>query len=78
LRARAGERIARASGGAGFWADVEWIACADGKWRPTQPGLCPLAAGVSGRVGKLRGYGNAIKPQVAQFFIESYLEVIGE
>ena len=30
----------------------------------------PLAHGVPGRVGLLRGYGNAIVPQVAQAFIE--------
>jgi DNA (cytosine-5)-methyltransferase 1 len=33
-----------------------------------------LAHGVSGRVGRLRAYGNAIVPQVAQTFIEAYLE----
>jgi DNA (cytosine-5)-methyltransferase 1 len=30
--------------------------------------------GVSGRVGRLRGYGNAIVPQVAAKFIRSYIE----
>lgn len=35
----------------------------------------PLAHGVSGRVGLLRGYGNAIVPEVAQAFIEAYMEV---
>jgi DNA (cytosine-5)-methyltransferase 1 len=30
--------------------------------------------GVSGRVGLVRGYGNAIVPQVAQAFIEAYLD----
>jgi DNA (cytosine-5)-methyltransferase 1 len=33
-----------------------------------------LVDGVSGRVGRLRGYGNAIVPQVAQTFIEAYLD----
>jgi hypothetical protein len=28
-------------------------------------------------VVRLRGYGNAIVPQVAQAFIESYLDIIG-
>lgn len=32
----------------------------------------------SSRVVQLRGYGNAIKPQVAQVFIEAYLQVIPE
>lgn len=35
----------------------------------------PLAHGVQGRVGLLRGAGNAIVPQVAQAFIEAYLDV---
>ena len=30
--------------------------------------------GVSGRVGRLRGYGNAIVPQVAAVFIRAYME----
>lgn len=51
------------------WADVIWLPCRDGKARPTQPGLFPLAHGLSGRVGKLRGYGNAIVPEVAAEFI---------
>ena len=56
------------------WSDAEWIWCRDGKHRPTQPGLFPLAHGVPGRVGKLRAYGNAIVPQVAAGFIRAYLE----
>ena len=53
----------------GCWEGVEWIPCADGKARPTQPGIFPLAHGVPGRVGLLRGFGNAIVPQVAAAFI---------
>ena len=56
------------------WADIEWIDCRDGKRRPTQPGLLPLAHGVPGRVGKLRAYGNAIVPQAAAAFVRAYLE----
>lgn len=48
-----------------FWRDADWLFCRDGKWRPTEPGLQPLAHGVSGRVGLLRGAGNAIVPQAA-------------
>jgi DNA (cytosine-5)-methyltransferase 1 len=66
----------RSTATAGFWRDSEWLACRDGKRRPTQPGLFPLAHGVPNRVGTLRGAGNAICPQVAQAFIESYLAVI--
>jgi DNA (cytosine-5)-methyltransferase 1 len=57
--------------GSGSWSDLEWLPCIDGKWRPTQPGLQPLAHGVSARVGKLRAYGNAIVPQVAAEFIKA-------
>jgi len=58
----------------GFWSDCDWLPCRDGKARPVEPGTFPLAHGVSGRVGRLRAYGNAIVPQVAQTFIEAYLE----
>ena len=51
------------------WQDCAWVDCADGKARPTQPSLFPLAHGVPGRVGRLRAYGNAIVPQVAAEFI---------
>jgi len=61
-----------------FWSDAEWIACRDGKARPTQPGLFPLAHGVPNRVGTLRGAGNAIVPQAAAEFIRSVMEVLGE
>jgi len=54
------------------WAEVEWLTCQDGKARPTEPGLCPLAHGISSRVGRLRAYGNAIVPQVAAVFIRAY------
>jgi DNA (cytosine-5)-methyltransferase 1 len=53
-----------------------WINCRDGKLRriPIEPEFFPLAHGVPGRVGLLRGYGNAIVPQVAAQFIQAYLE----
>ena len=56
------------------WCDIEWISCSDGKARPTQPGLFPLAHGVSSRVGRLRAYGNAIVPQVAAEFINAFMD----
>ena len=69
-------RSTAATGGAGFWADADWIYCRDEKWRPIEPGSFPLADGVPARVGRLRGYGNAIKPQVAAAFIKAYCEAI--
>ncbi len=59
--------------GASPWRDLEWLACSDGKARPTQPGLFPLAHGIPNRVGRLRAYGNAIVPQVAAAFIRSMM-----
>ena len=56
------------------WATAELLDCLDGKKRPTQPGLHPLAHGLSGRVGRLRAYGNAIVPQVAEQVIMAYME----
>ena len=41
-----------------------------------EPALFPLADGISGRVGLLRGAGNAIVPQVAAEFIQAYMETI--
>ena len=58
----------------GHWRDADWIFCRDGKWRPVEPGTFPLAHGAPSRVGRLRGYGNAIVAQVAQTFVEAYLE----
>lgn len=59
----------------GFWRDADWLFCRDGKWRPVEPGAFPLAHGLPARVGRLRGYGNAISPQVAQTFIASVMEI---
>jgi DNA (cytosine-5)-methyltransferase 1 len=57
----------------GFWRDADWLFCRDGKWRPVEPGTSPLAHGSAARVGRLRGYGNAIVAQAAQAFIESVM-----
>lgn len=53
------------------WLGCEWICLTDGTVRPVEPGTHPLAHGVSNRVVKLRGYGNAIVPQAAAEFIRS-------
>lgn len=62
------------NGTTGFWANADWIDCKDGKARPVESSTFPLAYGAPARVGRLRAYGNAIVPQVAQAFIEAYLE----
>ena len=77
---REGERLQPAHGVAGPrratapWEPVGWLACRDGKARPTQPGLLPLAHGAPARVGRLRAYGNAIVPQVAAGFVRAFME----
>jgi DNA (cytosine-5)-methyltransferase 1 len=58
----------------GFWADAEWLPCRDGKARPTQPGLFPLAHGAPARVGRLRAYGNAINAAQAEEFVRAAME----
>jgi DNA (cytosine-5)-methyltransferase 1 len=57
-----------------YWALRDLVRCRDGKWRPVEPGTFPLAHGIPARVGRLRAYGNAIVPQVAQAFIESVMQ----
>lgn len=61
----------------GFWGSADWLLCRDERWRPVEPGTFPLAHGVSGRVGLLRGYGNAINPHAAAQFIEAFSEAAG-
>ncbi|MGM8451205.1 DNA cytosine methyltransferase [Enterobacter bugandensis] len=74
----------------GFWRDADWLFCRDGKWRPVEPGTFPLVDGAaarlgrvepgvarvasSNRVGRLKGYGNAINAQAAAEFIQAYME----
>lgn len=53
---------------------VDWVYCTDEKWRPVEAGTFPLADGVPGRVGLLRGYGNAIVPEVGAEIIRAYME----
>ncbi|HEE0039869.1 TPA: DNA cytosine methyltransferase [Citrobacter freundii] len=75
----------------GFWRDADWLLCRDGKWRPVESGTFPLVDGAaarlgrvesgvarvasSNRVGRLKGYGNAINAQAAAEFIRAYMGV---
>lgn len=59
----------------GFWRDADWIYCRDGKWRPVEPGTCPLAARAASDLGRLRGYGNALNAVQAQAFIEAVIQI---
>jgi hypothetical protein len=60
--------------GSTVWDDYYFIPCLDGKLRRVESGLLPLAHGVPARMGRLRGYGNAIVSQVAAEFIRAYLD----
>jgi DNA (cytosine-5)-methyltransferase 1 len=61
-----------------FWGAVDWLGCRDGKFRPVEPGTFPLADGIPARVGRLRGYGNAIVPQIAAEFVRGFLGAVGD
>ena len=60
------------------WRDADRLFCRDGKWRSVEPGTFPLAHGVSARVGRLRGYGNAIVPQAAAAFVTAFFDTMTE
>ena len=62
----------------GFWRDADWLLCRDGRWRPVEPGAFPLAHGAAGRVGRLRGYGNAIVAPQAEAFIRAFNGLLEE
>lgn len=67
-------RPARPGDGSG---DSDWIACRDGLWRPVEPGSFPLVAEAPARLGRLRGYGNALDAEVATEFVAAFLEASG-
>ncbi len=53
------------------WARFDVLKCRDGKARRIEPETFPLADGIPGRMGLLRGYGNAILPDLAEQFIRA-------
>jgi len=67
---------------------IDWVYCRDNKYRPIESGLKPLVDGVprgmvhssdprntqEARSMRLKGYGNAIVPQVAAEFISAFMD----
>lgn len=47
-------------------------------WWKTEPQVGRVANGIPGRVGRLRGLGNAVVPQVAQWIGERIVKAMGE
>lgn len=66
------------AGGAvgGFWGDAEWLDFRDGKQRPVQPGLRPMAPWAANHMGLCSAYGNAIVAPLATEFIKAYMETV--
>ena len=58
------------------WRSNEWRRGADGKKRRVNAGIDWMAHGVSNRMGKLRGFGNAIDPRLGAKFIQACAEVV--
>jgi DNA (cytosine-5)-methyltransferase 1 len=56
------------------WARCDILPCRDGKARRVEAGTFPLADGIPGRMGLLRGYGNAIVPEVAEVFVRAWMD----
>jgi DNA (cytosine-5)-methyltransferase 1 len=67
------DRPSTETGVSTHWDDHETAYFTGGETRRVQRGTLPLADGVSSRMVKLRGYGNAIVPQVAAEFVRAYL-----
>lgn len=55
------------------WADFDALPCFDG-WRRVESGTFPLVNGIPKRVGRFRGFGNAINPILAAEFIGAYMD----
>lgn len=82
------ERPEPGSDGKPYGGELNWIYCRDGKYRPIESGLKPLVDGVprgmvhssdprntqEARAMRLKGYGNAIVPQVAAEFISAFMD----
>ena len=59
------------------WDNARWLYCRDGRTRPIEPGLLPLAPRRPGDLVELRAYGNGLCVPAARAFVEAYLNGIG-
>lgn len=57
--------------------DPDWLLCADGLLRPVEAGTFPLAHEAPARLGRLRGYGNALDAEVATNFVGAFMDAAG-
>ena len=77
-------RVSGQTGLSDFWDDYDIAECQslDGtvQYRRVESGTLPLGDGIPSRLrtGLIKGYGNAIVPQLAATFIRSFLETEGE
>jgi len=77
-------RVSGQTGLSDFWDDYDIAECQslDGtvQYRRVESGTLPLVDGIPSRLrtGLIKGYGNAIVPQLAATFIRSFLEAEGE
>jgi DNA (cytosine-5)-methyltransferase 1 len=91
LRERASERAARESGaslgdaarelldGSRYRAsEAGWREPSDASWWRTEPNVGRVAHGVSGRVDRLKGLGNAVVPQIPELIGRAIVEAEGE
>ena len=59
----------------GGWEPGGWVLCTDGRERPVAPIARRVDDVVPARMGLLRGYGNAIVPEVAAQFLIALLDL---
>ena len=77
-------RVSGQTGLSDFWDDYDIAECQslDGtvQYRRVESGTLPLVDGIPSRLrtGLIKGYGNAIVPQLAATFIRSFLEAEGD
>lgn len=53
---------------------ADWLYCRDSRWRPVEPGTCPLVDASPARMGRLRLYGDAIDVETFTNLIGAYLD----